>query len=199
MDEQRRLLLQAMVAAGASTLFPASQDPAKRSQGEPPACDPVPPRPKVPTPGKPGDFDFLEGRWRIQHLRRLPETGAWDRFEGEARCWSILDGVGSVEELLIPERKFSGMGLRLLDVKAQVWSDFWVNARSGLLTSPGQTGSFENGAGLFISDYEEGGRTMLSAGIWDRITANSCRWRQATSADRGKSWVHDWIMEWKRV
>jgi hypothetical protein len=40
----------------------------------------------------------------------------------------ILAGVGSVEELRIPARNFSGMGLRLLDLEKKVWADHWVNA-----------------------------------------------------------------------
>lgn len=73
------------------------------------------------TPGKPGDFDFLSGSWNISH-RRL-KGKEWDEFKGEATCWSILGGVGSVEELRIPARDFAGMGLRLLDVEKRIWSD----------------------------------------------------------------------------
>jgi hypothetical protein len=155
--------------------------------------------PTKPTPGKPGDFNFLAGEWRIAHLQRAPGATEWNRFEGEATCWTILGGVGSVEELRIPARSFSGMGLRLLDVESRVWSDFWVNAKSGVLTAPGQSGSFENGAGIFASDDEESGRTMKSVGVWDLITPSSCRWRQAASADGGKTWEQNWIMSWRRV
>jgi len=164
---------------------------------EVPRFDPVPTVPATVTPGKPGDFAFLDGRWRIRHLKRRP-TG-WDRFDGEARCISILGGIGSVEELLIPARDFSGLGLRMLDVERRQWIDHWVNARSGVVTVPGQTGSFENGVGLFPSTYEEGGRTMHAMGIWDRIGAGACRWRQVYSGDGGKTWDHDWVMHWRRV
>ncbi len=193
MDEQRRALLQAAVAIGATALFPFPI----RAEG--PTLDPIPPLPVKPTPGKPGDFNFLVGEWRIAHLQRAPGATEWKRFEGEATCWTILGGVGSVEELRIPARSFSGLGLRLLDVESHVWSDFWVNAKSGVLTAPGQTGSFENGAGIFASDYEENGRTMKSVGVWDLITPSSCRWRQAVSADGGKTWEQNWIMSWQRV
>ena len=85
---------------------------------EEPRFDPVPTLPATATPGKPGDFGFLDGRWRIRHLKR--RTDKWDRFEGEARCWSILDGIGHVEELLIPARDFNGLGLRLGLTKPEV-------------------------------------------------------------------------------
>lgn len=186
-----------------NSLAANGQPPAPEQAASPPPFDPVPPRPARPTPGRPGDFDFLSGEWRIENWkRRSPLTAPkaeWDHFPGEATCHGILAGVGSVEELRIPARGFSGMGLRLLDVKAQVWSDFWVNAKSGVLTTPGQTGSFEGGVGSFWSDYEEDGRAMISAGLWDRITPVGCRWRQVVSADGGKTWAHDWVMHWTRV
>lgn len=164
---------------------------------EPPRFDPVPPLPATPSPGQAGDFGFLDGHWRIRHLKR--RTDHWDRFEGEARCWSILGGVGHVEELLIPARDFSGLGLRMLDVAQRRWFDHWVNARSGVVTTPGQPGGFENGAGLFSSTYEDEGKPMLSMGIWDCIGAGVCRWRQVFSADGGATWTHDWVMHWRRV
>jgi len=91
------------------------------------------------------------------------------------------------------------MGLRTLDVQNQIWSDHWVNARSGGLTAPGEIGCFENGTGLFSSPYDLNGRPMLSIGVWDQITLNSCRWRQAISADGGQPWDRNWIMHWTRA
>jgi hypothetical protein len=187
---RRRRMLQ---ATSAGALLPTALEAGEAE------LDPVPPLPVRPTAGRAGDFDFLAGRWRIDHWRRPAGASEWDRFKGEATCWTILAGVGSVEELRIPERGFSGMGLRLLDLKQHVWSDFWVNAKSGVLTAPGQTGSFENGVGLFVSDFDDAGKPMKSAGIWDRITPDACRWRQVVSADGGKTWTHDWIMHWRRV
>ena len=107
-------------------------------------------RPEGVPPGKPGEFDFLAGRWKIRN--RMLKQGAWDEFPGEATCWTILGGVGSVEELRIPARDFSGMGLRLLDREKKVWSDFWVNAKSGVLAPPGMPGGFRDGVGTFVVD-----------------------------------------------
>lgn len=150
--------------------------------------------------GKPGDFDFLAGEWKILN-RRLKTLGSddWDVFEGEATCWTILGGVGSVEELCIPARNFSGMGLRLLDVEKRLWSDFWVNAKSGVLTTPGTTGVFVDGAGTFVADDMDGDKPMKVRGVWDRITPKSCRWHQALSYDDGKTWQGQWFMDWTRA
>lgn len=151
-------------------------------------------------PGKAGDFDFLAGEWKIKHRRmKKAHTEEWEEFEGEATCWTILGGVGSVEELRIPARNFSGMGLRLLDVEKRVWSDFWVNAKSGVLTTPGQTGAFENGVGTFTADDKDGERPIKVKGVWDRITPSSCRWWQAVSWDDGKTWEPNWFMDWTRA
>lgn len=154
----------------------------------------------APPAGKAGDFEFLAGSWNITH-RRLKASGTndWDIFEGEATCWSILGGVGSVEELRIPERRFSGMGLRLLDVEKRVWSDFWVNSRSGVLTTPGATGVFENGVGTFLAEDVDGDRPIKVRGVWDRIRPKSCRWHQAISRDGGKVWEENWFMDWVRA
>ena len=150
-----------------------------------------------PPPGRPGDFDFLAGEWKIRH-RRLKD-GDWDVFEGEATCWTILGGIGSVEELRIPARDFSGMGLRLLDVEKRVWSDFWVNAKSGVLGGGGMPGYFVDGAGVFIADEMDGDEPIKVRGLWDRITPTSCRWSQALSRDGGATWQDQWIMDWRRA
>lgn len=150
--------------------------------------------------GQAGDFDFLAGEWKIQHRwKKAPGDELWDTFEGEATCWSILGGVGSVEELRIPARSFSGMGLRLLDVEQGVWADFWVNARSGVLTAPGTTGAFVDGVGTFVADDDDDGAPIKVRGIWDEITPTSCRWRQAISRDGGETWDENWVMSWTRV
>jgi hypothetical protein len=150
--------------------------------------------------GRVGDFDFLAGSWNVSH-RRLKTPGGkdWESFTGEATCFTILGGVGSVEELRVPARKWMGMGLRLLDVEQRIWSDYWVPAASGVLTTPGSMGVFENGVGTFLADDEDGGKPIKVRGVWDRITKTSCRWQQAVSRDAGKTWEDGWFMDWVRA
>jgi hypothetical protein len=150
--------------------------------------------------GKAGEFDFLSGHWTIKHRQlKTRNPDVWDTFDGEATCWSILDGAVSIEELRIPSRNFSGMGLRMFDKEKQVWSDFWVNSRSGAFLAPGVAGGFEDGRGVFVSDETHGDQIVLVRGVWDNITASTCRWQQATSRDGGKDWETNWSMEWTRV
>ncbi len=153
--------------------------------------------PHSPGRGKPGDFDFLTGEWRIHN--RMLSDGAWIEFPGEATVHRILAGAGSVEELRIPARNFSGMGLRLLDVSRGVWVDHWVNAKSGVIALPGQEGEFVDDVGTFISHDAAASPAMMYRGVWDRITPTSCRWFQGGSSDGGKTWNDTWLMDWTRV
>lgn len=147
--------------------------------------------------GQPGDFDFLTGEWRIHN--RFLEGDRWIEFPGEATVVAILAGICSIEELRIPARNFSGMGLRLLDVEKKVWSDHWVNAKSGVVTVPGQLGVFDNGVGTFLSHDEDDKGRVIFRGVWDRITPRSCRWYQGWSRDEGRTWTDTWFMDWTRA
>ena len=132
--------------------------------------------------GRPGDFDFLTGEWRIHNRMIKPGSEAeWIEFPGEATVYRILNGVGSVEGLRIPARKFSGMGLRLLDVEKRVWNDHWVNAASGVVSVPGQQGVFRNGVGRSPAKRRSTAciTSTAACGINVPLVAgNVARWRQ---------------------
>ena len=191
MDLQRRLILNAGVAAAAAALTGTPANAAGAAQQPIPAAT-----------GKAGDFNFLAGSWKINH-RRLKQSWVaakdWDIFEGEATCWTVLAGAASIEELRIPARGFSGLGIRLLDVNKHLWADYWVSGRDGVLTPPPMWGSFENGVGTFAADDLDDGHPIKARGIWDRITPKSCRWYQTASRDGGKTWEENWFMDWVRA
>ena len=151
---------------------------------------------KPEAPGKIGDFDFLSGNWTIKH--RQKKDGKWDVVEGEATVVGILGGIASVEELRIPSRNFSAMGLRLLDVERKLWADYWVNRKSGVFNRPAW-GGFALGVGTWDSADVDGGVPVITRGVWDQVTPASCRWRQARSRDDGKTWEENWIMHWMRT
>lgn len=182
-EQGRRQLLKAAASLAAVSLLGVKGASAAAKKPEP--------------TGKPGDFDFLTGEWRIKN--RQPKDGKWDTFDGEATVYGILAGIGSVEELRIPDRKFSGMGLRLLDVEKGLWADYWVNSKSGVLTPPPSWGSFADGVGTWDSDDVDGETPIIVRGVWDQITPKSCRWYQAVSRDDGKTWEENWIMDWTKV
>ena len=196
-DIQRRTLLQTLaagIAAGAIGL------PAKADETAADAKAKKITRGPSASSGKPGEFDFLTGEWKIHHRQLKTGTQEWIEFDGEATCWSILGGVAHIEELRIPARDFSGMGLRLLDQETRVWSDFWVNAKSGAMGGAGLTGGFVDGEGIFESRDAENGKTTIYRGVWDRIVpGKSHRWYQAASRDDGKTWDTNWTMDWQRA
>jgi hypothetical protein len=196
-EKQRRTLLQAVAGLAVSTgasAADASGDP----KSAPPSAVTVHSMSATKSTGKVGDFNFLAGEWRIDH-RRLKSPGVWDEFKGEATCWTVLGGVGSIEELRIPSRDFSGMGVRILNLEKKVWVDFWINGKFGVLTPPGLPGGFKNGEGIFEADDEDNGKPIKVRGVWDRITEKSCRWHQSVSRDGGKTWEPNWFMDWKKV
>lgn len=182
-DPRRRAILQSAAGLALSPL----------------ALDTVAAAPQALPPAKAGDFDFLAGHWKIANRRLKGPGKEWDTFPGEATCWTILSGAGSIEELRIPARDFSGLGLRLLDVKQRVWADYWVNGREGVLGTPGMTGSFIDGAGVFVADDKDGDQPIKVRGVWDRIKPTSCRWHQAVSRDGGNTWEENWFMDWTRA
>jgi hypothetical protein len=182
-ETHRRTILQ--VAAGLAAAGTLGMAPANATAEKP-----------LPT-GKAGDFDFLAGEWKIRNRRLNDNT--WETFDGEATVTNILKGQVSVEELRIPARNFSGMGLRLLDVERKLWADYWVNGKSGVLTPPPSWGSFVGGVGTWDSDDDDAGKSVIVRGVWDEITARSCRWYQAASRNGGQSWQENWVMDWRRA
>lgn len=199
----RRLFLQASALAAAATLSQASANASATAPTTAPSA-PMPASASVAAAKReavPGNFDFLTGEWRIQNRRRK-KTGTedWDVFPGEASVWSILGGICSIEELRIPARQFSGMGLRLLDLDKKVWIDHWVNGKSGVISLPGTEGHFINGDGIFRGEWLDADKqqTWQVYSAWDRITPDSCRWHQSISQD-GKTWEEQWSMDWVRV
>ncbi len=187
-DPLRRAMLQSAAAIAITQL--ATDTALAAAPGAPAAGTP---------PAKAGDFDFLAGHWKIAHKRLKGPGEGWDTFAGEATCWTILGGAGSIEELRIPARNFSGLGIRLLEIKQRIWADYWVSGGDGVLSTPGMTGTFENGAGVFTADDKDGNQPIKVRGVWDRITPTSCRWHQAVSRDDGKTWEENWFMDWTRA
>ena len=128
----------------------------------------------------------------------MKQGEGWIEFPGEASVHSLLAGNASVEELRIPARNFSGIGLRLFDAAAGIWNDHWINGQQRTVNPP-MAGTFENGVGTFLADDEDNGRPIKARGVWDRITPTSCRWHQAVSRDGGATWEMSWEMHWTRV
>ena len=148
------------------------------------------------------NFDFFIGKWTSEQ-RRLRKVLAgcdeWDEFTGVTRCWSIFDGAGNIDEVTFPTLGWGGVTLRLYDRERDEWSLHWASSRSGLAQGA-QVGRFgADGIGIFTGDDVIDGQPIEVIYRWSGITAESCRWEQAFSADGGATWETNWVAEWRRL
>jgi hypothetical protein len=150
------------------------------------------------------DFDFLVGHWRSHHRKlkeRLANNHEWVEFEGALVMHTLMDGSSNVDDnvFYVPGETYHGVGLRAFDAKSQQWSIWWLDSRSPLgPLDPPVRGSFHNGVGTFYADDTLRGKPVRLRFIWSGITANTCHWEQALSADGGKTWETNWTMEFTR-
>jgi hypothetical protein len=59
-------------------------------------------------------------------------------------------------------------------------------------------GGFADGRGEFYDQELFEGKRIFVRYVWSDITPTSCRWEQAFSADGGKTWETNWIMDFTR-
>ena len=149
------------------------------------------------------DFDFLIGTWKVHHrmlTQRLKGSTDWVEFEGDTVDRKILNGLGNLDENIIHMEKgpIHAISLRLFDPQSKEWSIHWSTDRMGTLDIP-MIGGFKDGRGEFYAQEVHEDRHVYSRFIWSKITADSCQWEQALSADGGKTWETNWIMEFTRA
>ncbi|HEX8033467.1 MAG TPA: hypothetical protein VF510_06450 [Ktedonobacterales bacterium] len=151
------------------------------------------------------DFDFFIGKWHVHHRRlreRLKGSQEWEEFDGTTVARKILGGRGNIDEITLERASglAHGITVRLYDPASHQWNLYWadsVNAVSGPLVP--MIGEFTNGRGeMFAQEFFEG-KSIFSRFTWSGITATSCRWEQAFSADGGKTWETNWIMDFLRI
>jgi hypothetical protein len=143
------------------------------------------------------DFDFEIGTWKT-HLRRLqkPLTGSssWVEYTGTTVVRSVWNGRANLVELVVegPAGRIEALSLRLYDVRTGQWSLNFSGSGSGSLSEPA-VGEFRNGRGEFYSRETLDGKPIVVRFVISDITASSCRFEQAFSADGGKTWEVNWI------
>ncbi len=148
------------------------------------------------------DFDFLIGRWNVLHRRlreRLKGSSSWEEFVGTSVARPLFGGLGNIDENSMDRAsgRLEGMTVRLYNPLSQQWSLYWADSASVVLQPP-MIGGFVDGRGEFYDQELFEGRAIFSRFIWSDITANSCRWEQAFSADGGRAWEINWVMEFIR-
>lgn len=143
------------------------------------------------------DFDFEIGVWNT-HLRRLvrPLSGSteWVEYEGTTLVREVWKGDANLVELDVtgPTGRIQALSLRLYNPESRQWSLNFANSATGELSTP-SVGQFRDGRGEFYSKETLNGRPILVRFIITPITADSCRFEQAFSADGGRTWELNWI------
>ena len=147
------------------------------------------------------DFDFLHGRWRIDHRllkERLAGCEEWEEFSTALECRPILGGAGNLDEGEFPSRGYYAMSLRLYDRSERTWTIYWVTSLSGSI-DPGVTGRFTDGVGEFLGNDTHEGTPVEVRYTWSDVTLAAARWAQAFSTDDGQTWETNWIMDFTRT
>lgn len=149
-------------------------------------------------------FDFLIGRWHVQHRRlrsRLTHSSDWEIFAGTCEARALLGGQANVDDnvLELPDGTYRAATLRAFDPTTRTWAIWWLDGRKPQRLDPPLIGSFERGVGTFLGRDTWKGQDVLVRFIWSRIAADSAHWEQAFSDDGGKTWETNWFMEFRRL
>ena len=149
------------------------------------------------------DFDFFMGRWKVRNRRlreRLKGSTAWDEFDSTVVARHAWGGKANVDEYEAdaPSGHIQGLTLRLFNPRTRQWSLYWANSANGTMEVP-VVGEFKDGRGEFYNQEMFEGRSIYVRFLWSDITPASCRWEQAFSADGGKTWEINWVMEFTRM
>jgi len=150
------------------------------------------------------DFDFLLGRWTVQHRRlkgRLEHSSDWETFAGTCETRLILGGQANVDDnvLELPHGAYRAVTMRVFDPSTKTWAIWWFDSRHAHDLDPPVVGGFRNGVGTFFADDRFKGKPIKVRFIWSDITSTKARWEQAFSEDGGATWETNWVMEFTRT
>ena len=156
--------------------------------------------------GRPHDFDFLVGHWRVANRRlreRLAGCTDWIDVEASLQAWSHHDGRISTDEIEFRDLGTRGFTLRALDVATQQWSIYWISSRDGRLGTP-VIGGWDGDRGVFCGDDEDDGRPVRVRFLWERLGPDRARWSQdfALIGQDGAAdgpWETNWVMAFSRL
>lgn len=138
------------------------------------------------------DFDFEIGIWASHSIRRvhpLTHSNVWTAYDGTAIVRKIWKGKANLVDLQAdgPAGRVEGLSLRLYDPQAHQWALYYANSKGDTVSVP-SVGRFRHGRGVFFDKETYQGRPILVRQIWSDISAKSCHFEQAFSADGGKTW-----------
>jgi hypothetical protein len=151
------------------------------------------------------DFDFVFGQWSVHNRKLLdpldPACTEWLEFASVAAAEPILGGLGNTDHIWVDGTgsmpAFEGFTLRLFDPRTRRWQIWWSSTRQPGVLDPPVVGSFAGGSGVFECDDLLGGRPARVRFSWTQHPSTP-RWEQAFSFDAGKTWSHNWTMDFVR-
>ena len=149
------------------------------------------------------DFDFWFGSWDVRNRwlrRRLAGSDDWEEFDATVVARPLLDGVGNEDEFRTDHAGgFIGMSFRFFDPERRRWSIYWADSRRPGELDPPVFGTFSGDVGVFDGEDVHRGRPILVRFTWSGITTPTPRWEQAFSADGGRTWETNWVMDFTRA
>lgn len=148
-------------------------------------------------------FDFLVGRWSVRHRKlkkRLAGSHDWFEFPGTLEVAPILSGLGNFDrnDLEDPNGPYEAHSLRLYNPGSDHWSVWWLDGRAPSVDAP-VIGRFAGNRGTFYSEESFDGRPIRVRTTYEPVSRMSAEWTQAFSADGGRNWETNWIMEFMRA
>ena len=154
--------------------------------------------PRSPSDGR-HDFDFLVVRWAVRNRRlkyRLAGCKDWIEFGGTTELRKMLRGLGNIDDnwLELPGDPYAAVTIRTFNPETGLWSIWWIDGRDPGMGEPVH-GRFEHGVGTFLGEDVCNGTPVAVRFTWSDITDERARWSQAFSADGGKTWETNWIMD----
>jgi hypothetical protein len=159
---------------------------------------------KPSTTSSENDFDFLQGKWKVQNRKlksRLTNSDEWTEFEAELHMKKTLNGFGNLENFYSNNNgePYEGMAIRLFNKASKLWKIYWIDSNGTTMDEKPVTGSFENGLGKFYTNDIFDGKEILVIYQWDATNLEHPKWSQAFSTDNGKTWEWNWKMELSRI
>ncbi|MBN8641626.1 MAG: hypothetical protein J0L86_07440 [Flavobacteriales bacterium] len=150
------------------------------------------------------DFDFLEGKWKVQNRmlkERLNNNNEWIEFESELHLRKAINGLGNVENYYstFNNAPFEGMAVRLFNPKTKLWKVYWMDSNNGTMDENPVTGSFENGMGKFYATDNFNGTPIIVLYQWNATNPEHPIWSQAFSTDNGNTWEWNWEMTLSKI
>ncbi len=142
-------------------------------------------------------FDFWIGEWDVILRMQQEDLSFQDTIRSRASIYSILDGKAILE--LWDSGPIKGYSLRYYDPSKEKWV-LWLDWPSANRANKSVLeGEFRHGRGDFHTSFTNAEGTELHGRYsFNDITPFSLRWDDLWSKDGGKSWAHNWRMEWSR-